>query len=75
MFVANKKWIYLIILSLIWGSSFILIKKALIGLTPIQLGALRVIITGLFLFIAGFKSIKTIEKNPNYQQKFINFAG
>lgn len=62
MYTANKKWIFLVILSLIWGSSFILIKKALIGLTPVQLGALRVIITGLFLFVAGFKSVKTISK-------------
>ena len=62
MFAANKKWVFLIILSLIWGSSFILIKKALIGLTPVQLGALRVIITGLILFVAGFKSVKTISK-------------
>jgi drug/metabolite transporter (DMT)-like permease len=36
----NIKWIYLLILSLIWGSSFILIKKSLLGLTPYQLGAL-----------------------------------
>lgn len=60
----NKiKWIYLIVLSVIWGSSFILIKKALIGLSPIQLGALRIIFTGLFLFIVGFKKIRTIKKN------------
>jgi drug/metabolite transporter (DMT)-like permease len=39
MFSANKKWVYLVILSLIWGTSFILIKKALIGLDPYQLGA------------------------------------
>ena len=58
----NQKWIYLFILSLIWGSSFILIKKSLIGLTPYQLGALRTIITGLFLFAVGFKSLKTILK-------------
>lgn len=58
----NIKWAYLFILSLIWGSSFILIKKSLIGLTPFQLGALRTIITGLFLFIAGYKTIKTIDK-------------
>jgi hypothetical protein len=32
------KWVLLTVLSLIWGSSFILIKKGLIGLTPIQLG-------------------------------------
>lgn len=57
----NPKWMYLFVLSLIWGSSFILIKKALLGLTPYQLGALRIIITGLFLFAMGFKTIKTIK--------------
>ena len=56
------KWVYLLVLSLIWGTSFILIKKALVGLNAYQLGALRTIITGLFLFLAGFKSIKSIEK-------------
>jgi len=58
----NSKWLYLIILSIIWGSSFILIKKSLLGLTPYQLGALRILFTGTFLFIAGFKDIKTINK-------------
>ncbi|RKE98714.1 DMT family transporter [Ichthyenterobacterium magnum] len=58
----NLKWVYLIVLSVIWGSSFILIKKALLGLTPYQLGALRVIITGLFLFLAGYKNVKAIRK-------------
>jgi len=57
----SSKWLYLFILSLIWGSSFILIKKALLGLTPYQLGALRVVITGIFLFLMGFKTIKTIK--------------
>ncbi|NQX85658.1 MAG: EamA family transporter [Flavobacteriaceae bacterium] len=59
----DKKWGYLLVLSLIWGSSFILIKKALIGLTPLQLGALRILISGAFIFLAGFKTIKTIEKS------------
>ncbi len=58
----NSKWFYLIILSIIWGSSFILIKKSLLGLTPFQLGALRILFTGTFLFIAGLKSINAIEK-------------
>ncbi len=58
----HAKWIYLFTLSLIWGSSFILIKKSLLGLSPYHLGALRTIITGLFLFAAGFKTIRTIEK-------------
>lgn len=58
----NAKWIYLFILSIIWGSSFILIKKTLVGLTIFQLGALRTIITGLFLFVAGYNKLNGISK-------------
>ncbi len=57
---SQKKWFYLIVLSLIWGSSFILIKKGLIGLSPTQLGALRILFTGVFLLLVGFFSLKTI---------------
>ena len=54
------KWVYLIVLSLVWGSSFILIKKSLIGLTPLQLGAIRTLFAAIFLFLIGFRSIRTI---------------
>ena len=50
------------ILSIIWGSSFILIKKGLLGLNAYQLGSLRIIFTAIFLFAIGFKSFKKIEK-------------
>lgn len=63
MKIQENKWVYLIVLSLIWGSSFILIKKALIGLTPIQLGALRIIFAGIFLLLIGSKSLKKIKKH------------
>ncbi|WP_456438816.1 DMT family transporter [Psychroserpens sp.] len=69
---ANNKWLYLIVLALIWGSSFILIKKALLGLSPYQLGALRTIITGIFLFAVGFNSIKSIKK---YEWKWVILTG
>jgi len=59
----NKKWLYLAVLSLVWGSSYILIKKTLIGLTPFQLGSLRVIFTTLILSVVGFSSLKKIPKN------------
>jgi len=58
----ERKWLYLTVLALIWGSSFILIKKSLLGLNPYQLGALRTIITGIFLLAVGFKSIASIKK-------------
>ena len=63
MIEENKKWIFLFLLAVIWGSSFILIKKSLIGLSPMQLGSLRIIITGFILFIAGFNSLKNLSKN------------
>ncbi len=58
----NLKWIYLVILSLVWGSSFILIKKSLVGLTPLHMGALRTLFAAIFLLLIGFKSIQTIKK-------------
>lgn len=59
---STLKWIYLVVLSIIWGSSFILIKKGLVGLTPIQLGALRILFTSFFLLLIGWKSLRTIKK-------------
>lgn len=56
------KWIYLMILALIWGSSFILIKKGLVGLTALQLGSLRIIFAAIFLLLIGFKSLAKIPK-------------
>jgi drug/metabolite transporter (DMT)-like permease len=58
----NIKWVYLVILSIIWGSSFILIKKSLLGVTAYQLGALRTILTGIILLAFGFKKLKGIPK-------------
>lgn len=58
----DKKWLYLSLLSVVWGSSFILIKKALIGLTPLQLGALRTLFAGIFLLIVGFSYLKKIRR-------------
>lgn len=68
----NIKWIYLLILSVIWGSSFILIKKSLLGLTPYQLGALRTVITGIILLSAGFFQLKHIPKS---KWKWLLFSG
>jgi len=62
------KWFYLVTLALIWGSSFILIKKGLVGLTPMQLGSLRIIFAAVFLLLIGFKSLAKI---PHGKWKYI----
>lgn len=56
------------VLALVWGSSFILIKKGLIGLTALQLGSLRIIFAAVFLVLIGFKSLSKI---PTYKWKYI----
>lgn len=68
----HLKWIYLGILALVWGSSFILIKKGLVGLTALQVGSLRTVFAALFLLVIGFRSLKQIKGN---QWKWITFSG
>jgi len=57
------KWLLLFGLSFIWGSSYILNKYALTGLSYIQIGVLRLLISALFLLLIGFGSLKNIPKN------------
>lgn len=61
--IPQNKWLYLFLLSIIWGSSYILIKRGLVGLTPIQLGSVRIIFSTVFLVIMGYKSLKGLTKN------------
>ena len=56
-----NKWFYLAALSFIWGSSFILIKKGLVGLTAIELGSIRIIISALALIPFTFNRLKEIS--------------
>lgn len=71
MNLQQRKWLFLILLSLVWGSSYILIKKALLGFQPIPLGALRITISSILLLIVGFSSLKKIKKN---QWKYIFYT-
>lgn len=64
----QSKWVYLITLAFVWGSSFILIKRGLVGLTPMQLGSLRIIFAAIFLLMIGFKSLAKI---PQVKWKYI----
>ncbi|MCX2718273.1 DMT family transporter [Lentiprolixibacter aurantiacus] len=68
----NRKWFYLITLSLIWGTSYILIKKSLEGFNPVQMGSVRIVITALFLFIYGLKTLRGISRE---QWKWVAASG
>ena len=67
----RKKWLILVSLSIVWGSSFILMKKGLLGFSQLQLGALRILITAVFLVVIGWQSLKEIQKT---QWKYIVYT-
>lgn len=68
-------WILLIFLSLIWGSSFILIKRGLVGLTPYELGSLRIVSAFLFLLPSALKRFKQVTKDKIPFLISVGFAG
>lgn len=72
MFSKNLKFVFLGILALVWGSSFILIKKGLLSLNPAQLGALRMVIAAIFILIIGFRSLFQIRI---HQWKYLALTG
>ncbi len=67
-----KIWLLIFILALIWGSSFILIKRGLIGLEPLQLAGLRVVAAAVIL---SPWSIPNLKKIPREKIKYLFLVG
>jgi len=55
-------WGILLALMIVWGSSFILIKKSLVYFTPVEVGLLRVTITFLALLPFAFSRLKLASR-------------
>ena len=53
--------ILLIVLALIWGSSFILVKKGLAALGPMEVGALRIAAAFLCLLPFAIRYLRQIQ--------------
>jgi len=60
--ISKQSWLIFWLLTLIWGSSFILIKKSLIAFTPIQSGAFRIFISALALIPITISTYKNLNK-------------
>ena len=58
----KERWVLLVVLSVIWGSSFILIKKSLDHFNPYEVGALRVLIAGIILLPIAISNFKKFPK-------------
>lgn len=59
-------WIILVVLAIVWGSSFILIKKSLDYFSASEVGLLRITITFLFLLPTALNNISKINRKHKY---------
>ena len=72
MRLPHIKWLYLTVLSIVWGSSYILIKWGLVALTPLQLGSLRLLISTIALLLVGYPSLRGLTR---YHWKWLAITG
>jgi drug/metabolite transporter (DMT)-like permease len=56
-------WLVFALLSIVWGSSFILIKEGLKAFTPYQVASLRMLFAGLVLLPFAIKAFRKIPKD------------
>lgn len=68
-------WGLLIFLSLIWGSSFILIKKSLLAYSPGEVGALRITTAALFLIPIALQNLGKVPGNQRWFLLCVGFVG
>ena len=70
-----KNWGLLIFLSIIWGTSFILIKKSLLAFSPLEVAILRVGISGLAFAPFFIKYFKELDWNRWWFYLVISLTG
>jgi drug/metabolite transporter (DMT)-like permease len=56
-------WLLLIVLAIIWGSSYVLIKKAILTYKPIEVAQLRMLLSGVFLLPFFPRAIKRVPRS------------
>lgn len=73
----TKKWHWIVVglLSLIWGTSYILMKKGLESFSSIQIGSLRIIISFICLLPVAVKNLPKINRDNIISIAIIAFFG
>jgi drug/metabolite transporter (DMT)-like permease len=74
----NRKiwhWLIVVILSLIWGTSYILMKKGLESFSTFQIGSLRIIITFLCLLPVAIRNLPKLNRHNIFSVVIIGFFG
>ncbi|MBN1251333.1 MAG: EamA family transporter [Bacteroidales bacterium] len=71
----SSQWIVLSLLALIWGSSFILMKKGLESYSDMQVAAFRIFISFMLLTPFVFQRLKRIKKENIKSLLIVGFIG
>lgn len=69
------QWFTLILLALIWGSSFIFMKRGLESFTDTQVAAFRIFISFVFFLPIAIKRLKYLKKNNIKSLLLVGFIG
>jgi len=68
-------WLVLAALSLIWGTSYILMKKGLESFSSFQVGSLRILITFLCLLPIALRNLPKLNRGNIFSVLIIGFCG
>lgn len=78
---ANRAWLILIFLALVWGSSFILMKKSMfpVGsamvLSPYQVGSLRIVLAGLVMLPFALRNLRFLTRKDFFWLLIVGVCG
>ena len=75
--LSNKawQWFTLMLLALIWGSSFLFMKRGLESFTDMQVAAFRIFISFLFFFPMALRRLKYLKKENIKSLLLVGFIG
>lgn len=73
--IFNNRWFLLLFISITWGSSFILIKKSLLVFTPYEIGAIRVVGSGIVLAFIGIPALFIMKTKMLFWVVIAGFFG
>src|SRR5690554_2798419 len=70
-----KSWLLLLLLALVWGSSFILIKRGLSVFSPGEVGAYRIVAAAIVLLPLSLSRVKSLSKRQIKNLIVAGFVG
>lgn len=70
-----QSWLLLTSLTLIWGTSYIMMKKVLVVFTPVEMASIRITVAGLVCIPFLAQALKSIPKQKYGQAFFVGMIG